>query len=129
MFIVDSFFVVFVFPLLLCFAAFSHQLEGADPSSYPRVAAPRPSLPGDATCAAVWTRPFGIHFSLLCVWQRVTGTPGTIFGGEGAHIAPSGPIFHTHVSVPAPGFFFFFFVFWPLGPAAPWIARRNGRSH
>ena len=90
-FIVDSLFVVFVFPLLFCFAAFSRQLEGAGPSSneaYQRVIepAPRPSERAPS-CAAVWTRPFGILFSLLCVWQRVTGT---VFGGR----CPLRSLFH-----------------------------------
>ena len=46
-------------------------------------------------------------FSLLCVWQRVTGTPGTIFGGEAAHTAPSGPFF-TRTFLSRPRFFFAF---------------------
>ena len=80
-FIVDSLFVVFVFPLQLCFAAFSHQLEGADPSlneAYPRVIAPAPHR-GAPSCAAVWIRPFGINLSLLCVSQRVTGVKVCVF--------------------------------------------------
>ena len=56
--------------------------------------------------------PFGIHFSLLCVWQRVTGTPGPFLEGRGRLIilSPQGssPIFHTRVSAPAPVFV------WPL---------------
>ena len=78
------------------FAAFSHQLEGADPSSneaYPRVIvpAPRPSEgPGSAIVRGRLDTAFRDIFFSFSMFGRVTGTPGTIFGGEGAYIAPSG---------------------------------------
>ena len=54
--------VVLVFPFCCVLWLFSHQLEGADPSSYVAcpwvvVPAPRPSEgPGAPSCAPVWTR-------------------------------------------------------------------------
>ena len=93
--------VAFVFPFCCVLRLFSHQLERADPSSYeayPRVVepAPRPSEgPGSAVVRA-----------RFFVWERVTGTPGTIFGGEGARTSPSGPFF-TRTFLSSPSFFCF----------------------
>ena len=122
------------FSCLCCFSPFrfvlrlfSHELEGADPSSYeayPQAIAPalRPSEgQGGGIILGRLDTPFGIHFSLLCVWQRVTGTPRAFFSGEGALSLPPQALFHTHLSFASrPRFFFVFFFFSLSLFAGPW---------
>ena len=126
MFVVDSPFVVCCFFPFCCVLRLFHtnwkgrtrrRMRHTPGSSHPPRA--RVRARGAPSCAAVWTRPFGIFFSLLCVWQRVRGAPGTIFGGEGAYIAPSGPFFTRTFVFPMPQVFFLsvsFFFCWSLGP-------------
>ena len=61
----------------------------------------------------------GIFFASLCLAEGHRD-PRDRFWREGAHNAPSGPFFHTHVFCPCPRLFFlcvFFCFFRPLGPA------------
>ena len=102
-------FCCFCFPLLLCFAAFSHDLDGEDPCSYvayPRVVvpAPRPSEGPGALLAPVLTF-LGI-FSLLCVWQRV----GPFYLGRGRFLCPLRLFSHALVFCFLPQVFFFSFL-------------------
>ena len=53
-------------------------------------------------------------FSLLRVWQRVTGTPGTFLEGRGRVLPPLVPFSHARFFVP----FAFFSFFASLGPWA-----------
>ena len=113
--------IVFVFPFCCVLRLFSHQLEGVDPSSYvayPRVVvpAPRPSEgPGAPSCAPVWTRAkvSGYFFASLCLADGHRD-PRDHFGRGGGAFCPLRSLLHTHthIFVPAPGFFFF----GPLGP-------------
>ena len=96
-------FCCFCFPLLLCFAAFSHQLEGADPSSheaYPRVVepAPRPSEgPGSAVARARLDTGFlGTFFASLCLAEGHRDPRDHFWRGGGAY-CPLRSLFHTHV--------------------------------
>ena len=84
----------FCFPLLLCFAAFSHQLEGADPSSYeayPRVVepAPRPSEgPGSAVVRArldTGLQFLGFFFASLCLAEGHRDPRDHFWRGGGAY--------------------------------------------
>ena len=136
MFIVDFLFVVFVFPFLLCFAAFSHQLEGADPSSneaYPRVIAPapRPSEgPGSAIVRGRLDTAFWDSlFASLCLAEGHRDPRDHFWRGGGAYCPLRSHFSHARFCSHPRFFFFVCSFFWPLGPAAPWIARRNGRSH
>ena len=124
-FIVDSPFVDFVFPLLLCFAAFSRQLEGADPSSneaYPRVIAPAPHVsegPGSAIARGRLPTPMDTafrdtFFASLCLVEG-RRDPRDRFWRGGGVCCLLRPFFHTHVCFShAPGFFCGFFVCFPL---------------
>ena len=97
---------------------FSHQLEGADPSSYvayPRVVvpAPRPSEgPGAPSRAPVWTRAkvSGYFFASLCLAEGHRD-PRDHFGRGGAFCPIRHP-FCTRTSLLPPQVFFCFF----LGP-------------
>ena len=108
--------VVFVFPFCCVLRLFSHELEGADPSSYaayPRVIepAPRPSEgPGSAIVRGRLDTAFrDIFFALMCLAEGHRD-PGTIFGGEGAlSLPPQVPFSHALLSFTRPRFFFFFF--------------------
>ena len=120
--------VVFVFPFCCVCGFFTHSRR-VEPSSYepdpgssnpPRA---RVRARGAPSCAAVWTRPFGIHFSLLRVWQRVTGTPGTIFGGEGRILPPQVPFF-TRTFCSRPSLFFSFFLSFAGLRSPEWDAFR-----
>ena len=115
MFVVDSPFVVCCFvPLLLCFAAVSHQPEGADPSSneaYPRVIAPAPR-PGEGPGSAIVrgrldTAFRDIFFASLCLAEGHRDPQNHFWRGGGVY-CPLRSLFHTHVCFsPAPGFSFF----------------------
>ena len=124
MFLVASF-SCFRFPLLLCFAAFfSHELEGADPSSYaayPQAIAPalRPSegQGGGIVLGRLDTAFRDTFFAFLCLAEGHRDPSGLFLWGGGAFSAPSGPFSHALVfCFPAPGFFFLFFSLscWPL---------------
>ena len=116
-----------VFPLLVLFAAFFTRtrrggpviVRGVPPCKPSRLPFARVRAKGEASSSAVWTRPFGIHFSLLCVWQRVTGTPRAFFSGEGALSLPPQALFHTHLSFASRPRFFFFSLSLFAGPCGP----------
>ena len=129
--------VVFVFPFCCVLRLFSHQLEGADPSSYvayPRVVvpAPRPSEgPGAPSSAPVGPglKVSGFFFASLCLAEGHRDPRDHFWRGGGALSAPSGPFFtRTCVFFPAPGFFFSFLAFgacWPSnGMHAPILYSR-----
>ena len=112
---------------------FSHQLEGADPSSYeayPRVVepAPRPSEgPGSAVVRARLDTGFlGTLSDSLCSAEGHRDPRDLFWRGGGAY-CPLRSLLHTHFCS-RPRFFFFVSFFRPLGPAAPLIARRSGRA-
>ena len=106
--------VVFVFPFCCVLRLFSHELEGADPSSYeayPRVIepAPRPSEgPGSAIVRGRLDTAFrDTFFALMCLAEGHRD-PGTIFGGEGAlSLPPQVPFSYALVSFFPPQVVFF----------------------
>ena len=110
-----SFLSVVFFPFCCVLRLFSHQLEGADPSSYeayPRVVepAPRPSEgPGSAVVRARLDTGFLGTFSDSLCSAEGHRDPRDHFWREGAHIAPSGPFFTRTFFSPGSLFFFFFF--------------------
>ena len=106
-------FCCFFFPFCCVLRLFSHQLEGADPSSYeayPRVVepAPRPSEgPGSAVVRARLDTGFLGTFSDSLCSAEGHRDPRDHFWREGARIAPSGPFFTRTFFSPGSLFFFF----------------------
>ena len=93
---------------------FSHDLEGADPSSYeayPRVIepAPRPSEgPGSAIVRGRLDTAFWDTFcALTCLAEGHRDPLGLFLWGGGAFSAPSGPFSHALAFVSPPQVFFF----------------------
>ena len=122
------------FSCLSCFSPFrsvlrlfSHELEGADPSShaaYPQAIAPalRPSEgQGGGIVLGRLDTAFWDTFFAFCVFSRGSqGTPWAFFSGEGAlSSAPSGPFSHAHLFFPHPRFFFLFFFSFLFLPSEP----------
>ena len=83
----------------------------------------RPSEGQDAPRAQVlWTPPFWLWFSFVVFGRAASGT---VVGGEGVHIAPSGSFFtRTFLSLPQVLLFL-----GPRGPLPNWIAGRELRRH
>ena len=106
------------FSCLCCFSPFrfvlrlsSHELEGADPSSYeayPQAIAPA-LCPSEGQGRGIilgrldtaFRDPF---FAFMCLVEGHRDPSGLFLWGGGAFSAPSGPF--SHALVPAPGFFF-----------------------
>ena len=105
--------VVFVFPFCCVLRLFSHELEGADPSSYeayPRVIEPAQRAsegPGSAIVRGRLDTAFrDTFFALMCLAEGHRD-PGTIFGGEGAlSLPPQVPFSRALLSFTRPRFFF-----------------------
>ena len=119
------------------FAAFSHQLEGADPSSneaYPRVIvpAPRPSEgPGSAIVRGRLDTAFrDIFLASLCL-AGSQGPLGPFLEGRGRILPPQVSFSHARLFFPHPRFFFlvsFFFGLQGQTPALDSLTRNNVQS-
>ena len=114
-FLVDSLFVVFVFPFLWCLVFFFSHSRRVEPSSYePHPGSSNPPRArvrarGAPSCAAVWTRLFGIHFfDSLCLAEGHKDPRDHFWRGGGAHIGFSGFFFTRTFVFFSLGFFFCF---------------------
>ena len=124
------------FSCLCCFSPFrfvlrlfSHELEGADPSSYeayPQAIAPalRPSegQGGGIVLGRLDTAFRDPFFAFMCLAEGHRDPSGLFLWG-GALCLPPQALFHTQLSFASrPSFFFSLFIAGPRGPE--WIARR-----
>ena len=121
--------VVFVFPFCCVCGFFTptrrgrsrHRTRHTPGSSNPPRA--RVRARGAPSCAAVWTRPFGIFFRFSVFGRGSQGPPGPFLEGRGRVLPPQVPFSHARLFFPRPRSFFLFlcslfflFLFLPSGP-------------